>query len=116
MKAATFQVLLEKLGIQSSYSRPRVSNDNPYSESAFRTLKYRPEYPYHGFKSLAEAREWTHAFVDWYNYSHLHSGIQFVSPAECHEGRPERWSKGIRNWSPHQSVALNPLKETERQK
>ena len=135
MKAATFQVLLEKLGIQSSYSRPRVSNDNPYSESAFRTLKYRTEYPYHGFKSLAEAREWTHAFVDWYNYSHLHSGIQFVSPAECHEGRhiailekrkqvyerakecrPERWSKGIRNWSPHQSVALNPLKETERQK
>ena len=134
MKAATFQVLLEKLGIQSSYSRPRVSNDNPYSEAVFRTLKYRPEYPDHGFKTLDDAREWTHTFVDWYNHAHLHSGIQFVSPAECHEGRhiailekrkqvyecakkrhPERWSKGIRNWSPHQSVALNPLKEREKQ-
>lgn len=134
MKAATFQVLLENLGIQSSYSRPRVSNDNPYSESAFRTLKYRPEYPYNGFKTLSEAREWTQTFVNWYNYSHLHSGIQFVSPAHCHEGlhidvlakrkrvyeaakrrHPERWSKEIRNWEPHEKVALNPLKELEMQ-
>ena len=132
MKAATFQVLLEKLGIQSSYSRPRVSNDNPYSEAAFRTLKYRPEYPNNGFKTIDDARKWTKEFVDWYNDSHLHSGIQFVSPAACHEGRhlailekrkqvyedakkrhPERWSKGVRNLTPHQSVALNPLKETE---
>ena len=132
MKAAIFQVLLEKLGIQSSYSRPRVSNDNPYSEAAFRTLKYRPEYPNNGFKTIDDARKWTKEFVDWYNDSHLHSGIQFVSPAACHEGRhlailekrkqvyedakkrhPERWSKGVRNWTPHQSVALNPLKETE---
>jgi transposase InsO family protein len=59
MRAATFQALLEKLGIQSSYSRPRVSNDNPYSEAIFRTLKYRPEYPYKGFKTLEEARKWS---------------------------------------------------------
>jgi len=56
MKAATFQVLLEKLGIQSSYSRPRVSNDNPYSEAIFRTLKYRPEFPYAGFQTLEDAQ------------------------------------------------------------
>ena len=56
MKAATFQVLLEKLGVQSSYSRPRVSNDNPYSEAMFRTLKYRPEFPYEGFETLEAAR------------------------------------------------------------
>ena len=95
-------------------------------------LKYRPEYPNNGFKTIDDARKWTKEFVDWYNDSHLHSGIQFVSPAACHEGRhlailekrkqvyedakkrhPERWSKGVRNWTPHQSVALNPLKETE---
>ncbi len=55
MKASTFQVLLEKLGIQSSYYRPRVSNDNPYSEAIFRTLKYRPGFPDIGFKTLEEA-------------------------------------------------------------
>ncbi len=57
MKASTFQALLEKLGIQSSYSRPRVSNDNPYSESIFRTLKYRPAFPYAGFKTIEDARK-----------------------------------------------------------
>ena len=57
MTASTSQVLLEKSGIQSSYSRPRVSNDNPYSEATFRTLKYRPEYPYKGFETLEAARE-----------------------------------------------------------
>lgn len=57
MKAATFLVLLETLGIQSSFSRPRVSNDNPYSEAMFRTLKYRPEYPHKGFEILKDARK-----------------------------------------------------------
>lgn len=130
MKAATFQVLLEKLGIQSSYSRPRVSNDNPYSEAMFRTLKYRPEYPYRGFKTLETAREWSLKFVHWYNCIHLHSGINFVTPEQCHTGsyvevlknrkevyeqakqrRPERWSGSTRDWTPHESVALNPMKE-----
>ncbi len=130
MKAATFQVLLEKLGVQSSYSRPRVSNDNPYSEAMFRTLKYRPEYPYRGFKTLDDARDWALKFVKWYNCVHLHSGINFVTPEQCHTGahisilkkrkevydlakqkHPERWSRSIRNWEAHESVALNPMKE-----
>jgi transposase len=132
MKAATFQVLLEKLGIQSSYSRPRVSNDNPYSEAMFRTLKYRPEYPYKGFKTLEEARIWSVKFVHWYNCEHLHSGINFVTPEQCHTGvyidvlknrkevyeqaklkHPERWSRETRDWSAHESVALNPMKESD---
>ena len=135
MKAATFQVLLEKLGIQSSYSRPRVSNDNPYSEAMFRTLKYRPEYPYKGFGTLDAAREWSLKFVHWYNCVHLHSGINFVTPDQCHTGayvevlkkrkevyeqakqkRPERWSGSTRDWTPHESVALNPMKETKENK
>jgi putative transposase len=130
MKAATFQVLLEKLGIQSSYSRPRVSNDNPYSEAMFRTLKYRPEYPHRGFKTLEEARLWSVNFVHWYNFEHLHSGINFVTPDQCHTGvyidvlknrkevyelakqkHPERWSRDTRDWSAHESVALNPMKD-----
>jgi putative transposase len=79
MNAATFQTLLEKLGIQSSYSRPRVSNDNPYSEAMFRTMKYRPEFPYKGFEGLPVAREWTGKFVHWYNCEHQHSGLKFVT-------------------------------------
>lgn len=130
MKAATFQVLLETLGIQSSYSRPRVSNDNPYSEAIFRTLKYRPEYPYKGFGTLETAREWAMRFVSGYNCVHLHSAINFVTPEQCHKGihieilkkrkevyelakqkHPERWSRSTRDWSARQSVALNPMKE-----
>lgn len=130
MKAATFQVLLEKLGIQSSYSRPRVSNDNPYSEAVFRTLKYRPEFPYDGFESIEDARSWTERFVHWHTHEHQHSAINFVTPDQRHTGahieilkkrhevyqlakqkHPERWSKSTRNWSPHESVALNPMKE-----
>ena len=130
MKAATFQVLLEKLGVQSSYSRPRVSNDNPYSEAMFRTLKYRPEYPHRGFKTLEEARLWSAKFVHWYNFEHLHSGINFVTPDQCHTGvyidvlknrkevyelakqkHPDRWTRETRDWSAHESVALNPMKE-----
>lgn len=132
MKAATFQATLETLGIQRSYSRPRVSNDNPYSESMFRTLKYRPEYPEHGFETIEAARTWVTQLVHWYNYEHQHSGINFVTPNQCHTGvyvdvlnrrqevydqakskHPERWSKSTRDWSPHQSVALNPMKENE---
>ena len=132
MKAATFQTTLETLGIQRSYSRPRVSNDNPYSESMFRTLKYRPEYPEKGFETIEIARAWVIRLVHWYNHEHLHSGINFVTPNQCHTGvyvnvlnrrkevyeqaklkHPERWSKSTRDWSPHQSVALNPVSEHE---
>jgi putative transposase len=130
MKAETFQSLLEKLGIQSSYSRPRVSNDNPYSEAMFRTLKYRPEFPYKGFKDIPMAQEWTKKFVDWYNAEHQHSGLKFVTPEQVHTGayldvlknrkivyeeaklrRPERWSRGTRDWSAHKPVPLNPMKD-----
>ncbi|MBO0587454.1 IS3 family transposase [Sporosarcina sp. E16_8] len=130
MKAATFQVLLEKLGIQSSYSRPRVSNDNPYSEAIFRTLKYCPGFPDAGFKTLEDALAWTVKFVHWHTYDHQHSGINFVTPEQRHTGsyidvlenrkavyesakrkHPERWARSIRNWEPQKSVALNPMKE-----
>ncbi|MBE1557220.1 putative transposase [Filibacter limicola] len=136
MKAATFLVLLENLGIQSSFSRPRVSNDNPYSEAMFRTLKYRPDYPHKGFETLEDARRWAQKFVHWYNEIHLHSGLNFVTPAQCHTGahveilekrkdvyeaakekHPERWARETRNWTPHEKVALNPMRdEGERQR
>lgn len=132
MKAATFLATLEKLGIQSSFSRPRVSNDNPYSESLFKTMKYRPEYPSKGFCNLEEARKWVEKFVSWYNYTHLHSGLNFITPYQRHYGldivimekrietyqeakqkHPERWSKNIRDWSLPEYVTLNPMKEEE---
>ncbi|MUV38166.1 hypothetical protein JNUCC1_02177 [Lentibacillus sp. JNUCC-1] len=131
MKAATFLGLLETLGIQSSFSRPRVSNDNPFSEAMFRTLKYRPEFPHKGFASLEDARKWAGQFIKWYNEVHLHSGLNFVTPAQCHSGEfkdilakrhdvyeqakqhhPERWgARNTRDWSPHEEVALNPMRE-----
>lgn len=132
MKAATFLGLLETLGIQSSFSRPRVSNDNPYSEAMFRTLKYRPDFPHKGFATLEEARQWSRKFVRWYNEVHLHSGINYVTPAPCHTGEhidvlekrkevyeaararhPERWTRDTRNWNPREQVALNPMCEKE---
>ena len=132
MKAATFQATLEKLGVQSSFSRPRVSNDNPYSEALFKTMKYRPKYPFKGFKSLEEARKWVEKFVKWYNNEHLHSGLNFITPYQRHYGldkrimenrietyekakakHPERWSKNIRNWSLPEYVSLNPISQEE---
>ena len=75
MRAATLEVRLEELGVLRSFSRPRVSNDNPYSESLFRTVKYRPNYPNRPFSSKEEACQWVASFVDWYNHQHRHSGI-----------------------------------------
>jgi putative transposase len=127
MKGATMVVTLERLGVLASFSRPRVSNDNPFSESLFRTMKYRPEYPTQPFTDLAAARAWVGAFVRWYNTTHLHSGIRFVTPDDRHAGRdvaqlaarhavytaacaarPERWSGRTRNWDPIGTVTLNP--------
>ena len=129
MKGATMLATLQTLGIMPSFSRPAVSNDNPYSESIFKTLKYRPEYPAQPFGDLAEARQWVAGFVDWYNFEHRHSAIQFVTPAQRHAGldtailthrkavyeaakarHPERWSRETRNWKPVQVVYLNPDK------
>ena len=129
MKAQTMRAKLDELGVQSSYSRPRVSNDNPYSEALFKTLKYRPDWPSTGFNGLEEARDWVEKFVGWYNEEHKHSKLNFVTPAERHRRqdaailskrqrvlesakaqRPERWSGSVRNCTPIGVVMLNPDK------
>jgi transposase InsO family protein len=126
MKGATMLATLQKLGVVPSFSRPRVSNDNPYSESLFKTLKYTAGYP-RSFNSIEEAREWVEGFVNWYNTEHRHSGIKFVTPMQRHNGEdkkllitrretykkaqqrnPERWSRNIRNWDWIEEVYLNP--------
>lgn len=130
MKGAILQATLTSLGVLASFSRPRVSDDNPYSEAIFRTLKYRPEYPQRPFASLDEAQAWVDRFVAWYNTEHLHSAIRFVTPDDRHFGRekvilakrrrvykaarrrhPERWSGPTRNWDPVTTVYLNPEKK-----
>lgn len=129
MKGATMLATLQQLGIMPSFSRPSVSNDNPYSESLFRTLKYRPSYPAQPFANLHAARVWVQGFVEWYNKEHRHSAIKFVTPAQRHGGEdaqilahrkqvyeharsenPLRWSGHIRNWEPIKDVYLNPEK------
>lgn len=79
---ASLLTTLHELGVANSHSRPRVSNDNAYAESIFRTYKYRPEYPSKGFATLQDARAWVLQFVHWYNYQHKHSGLKFVTPAQ----------------------------------
>ncbi len=130
MKSLTFKAKMEELGIISSYSRPRVSDDNPYVESLFRTLKYVPNWPSKGFDGLERCRAWVEAFVTWYNTEHKHSRINYVTPSERHNGKdkellayrakvlmehrqrkPERWSGEIRNCEPAGEVHLNPEKE-----
>ena len=86
MKGATLLTTLQQLGVTPSRSRPAVSNDNPYSEALFKTLKYDLQYPVHPFATIAAAREWVDGFVQWYNHEHRHSGIQFVTPAQRHNG------------------------------
>lgn len=130
MKGSTMLATLQQLGIIPSFSRPSVSNDNPYSESLFRTLKYRPDYPEQPFLDVGSARTWVNGFVAWYNYAHLHSAIKFVTPDQRHKGEdikilakrhqvylkarlahPERWSGDVKNWQPIKEVYLNPEKK-----
>ena len=132
MKGSTMLATLRRLGVVASFSRPRVSDDNPYSEALFRTLKYRPEYPSGPFASLEAANLWVEGFLAWYNGQHLHSGIRFVTPEHRHSGQekkilerrqgvyerarrrhPRRWSGATRNWDPIETVALNPEKKAE---
>lgn len=87
MKSQTMRMKAYELGVTTSYSRPRVSNDNPFAESLFRTCKYRPEWPSHGFKSLFKARTWVLKFTRWYNYEHKHSKLRFVTPHQRHIGQ-----------------------------
>jgi putative transposase len=131
LKATTVLAMLTWLGVRASYSRPRVSDDNAFVESLFRTAKYRPEFPTGGFADLNAAREWVSRFVHWYNLEHRHSGIRYVSPAQRHAGQdaailaarhdvylqarnrnPRRWSGHTRNWTPAGPVALNPERDT----
>jgi transposase InsO family protein len=125
MKGATMLATLQWLGVVPSFSRPRVSDDNPFPEALFRTLKYRPDYPERAFADIDEARAWLEQFVRWYNDEHQHSGIRFVTPHQRHTGQdleilqrrhavyqaahhrhPERWSRETRNWAPAGGVAL----------
>jgi putative transposase len=127
MKSSTLLAKLYELGVTPSRGRPRVSNDNPYSESLFRTLKYCPQWPAQGFADIDAARAWVRDFIAWYNQEHRHSRIRFVTPAQRHRGEdkeilaardavyqaaraahPERWSGETRNWSPIGAVSLNP--------
>jgi putative transposase len=130
MKGATMLVTMQKLGVVPSFSRPSVSDDNPFSESLFKTLKYCPQYPTKPFESIDDATIWVAAFVAWYNSEHLHSGIKFVTPNSRHAGddviilekrnvvyqdarekNPLRWSKTTRDWKRIAVVKLNCLKE-----
>jgi len=81
--------LLADLGVTKSHSRPHVSNDNPYSESQFKTLKYRPTFP-DRFGSIQDARAFCQGFFGWYNFAHHHSGIGLLVPADVHYGRAEQ--------------------------
>jgi putative transposase len=90
MTAKTVAELLIDLGVARSHSRPSVSNDNPYSESQFKTMKYGPTYP-ERFASIDEARAWMRAFATWYNTEHRHSGIGLLPPQVVHSGQaPEQ--------------------------
>lgn len=132
MKGATMLATLQRIGVVPSFSRPSVSNDNPYSESLFKTLKYCPQYPEKGFESLGDANKWMMKFVYWYNQIHFHSSIKFVTPYSRHYGmdaevlekrkivyaaakakNPKRWSRQTRCWDQADQVFLNPRKMKE---
>jgi transposase InsO family protein len=128
MKGATMRATLTGLGVAPTYGRPRVSNDNPFIESLFKTLKYTAGYPGH-FKSLEHARQWMADFVNWYNMEHRHSSIGYVTPhqrrsgeyeeifekrnetfALAREKHPERWVNKQKYWQCKEAVYLNPGK------
>jgi len=127
MKGQTMPNALQRLGVAHTRSRPAVSNDNPYIESIFRTLKHRPALPMTAFEGLLAARRWATDLVRWYNDQHRHSAIGFVTPNQRHSGtdkelltlrrqvyeearraHPNRWSGAPRDWSRVDAVHLNP--------
>jgi putative transposase len=128
MRGATLLATLQVLGVMPSFSRPAVSNDNPYSEALFRTLKYHPIYPQKPFQTLLAARLWVGQFVSWYNDEHRHSAVRFVTPSQRHAGldqailgkreevykaakrrHPNRWSRSTRSWAPITEVWSCPV-------
>jgi transposase InsO family protein len=133
MQGATMLATLQSLGVMPSFSRPAVSNDNPCSESLFKTLKYRPDYPLKPFANVAAARQWVAGRVEWYHHEHRPSAIRFVTPAQRHAGldeslleqrravyedarrrNPPRWRGATRNWQPIAAVHLNPANQRQR--
>ena len=133
MKGATLKATLDRLGVSASYSRPSVSDDNPYVESLFGTMKTRVGYPKKPFETLEEAQAWVDRFVRWYNEEHRHSALNWVTPMARHTGEdrellrrreetyrrarrrnPHRWSGNIRNCSPAPAVILNPNRKKHR--
>ena len=134
MKGASLLTTLYNLGIVRSNSRPRVSNDNPYIESLFRTVKYMPAFPHNGFETIIGAREWTHEFAQYYNVEHRHSGLKYITPIQRHNGdykkilenrkeileaarakQPERWTRGIQSCELEEEIWLNPVKKRQDQ-
>jgi putative transposase len=134
MKGATMLGTLQRLGVVPSFSRPSVSNDNPYSEALFKTVKYHPTFPDKPFDTLENARQWSAGFEQWYNEKHRHSALKFVTPGQRHRGedhqilrrrealytiakasRPERWSGDCRDWSRPAMVTLNFQKSSQDQ-
>ena len=132
MKGATMLVTLQHLGVIPSFSRPSVSDDNPFSEALFRTLKYRPQYPERAFENITVARTWVEGFVRWYNHEHRHSAIRFVTPQQRHDGHdrdilarrhavyeqarqrhPQRWSGRTRSWVPAEAVYLTSYRPSK---
>jgi len=127
MRGSTMISTLQWLGVIPSFSRPHVSDDNPYSEALFRTLKHTPAYPRLPCADLASAPRWVTRFVNWYNGTQRHSAIRYGTPHQRHHGRdgailakrhelyqrmrranPESWSAGTRNWLPVRTVIRNP--------
>ena len=133
MTSKTLALLLADLGVGKSHSRPYTSDDNPFSEAQFKTMKYRPDYP-DRFGSLQDARNWTHSFINWYNNEHRHTSLGLMTPATVHFGlaaaltvqrqatlqaaydkNPERFVKGM-PIPPKQPTAvwINPPLEMDR--
>jgi len=130
MKGLSLMALFSDLGITNSYSRPRVSNDNPFIESWFKTMKYNVSYP-GKFSSIEDARAWFSDFVDFYNTSHSHSGLNFITPQNLRDGNydsiaanrnktmldafsrnPQRWSNKVKQLPAQHVVYLNPSADT----
>lgn len=126
MKGFELREKMNDLDVTPSYSRPRVSNDNPFSESLFGTIKMRPNFPENGFATIEEAREWVADFEHYYNYHHKHSSINYVTPDERHVGEdavilakrnnmikaayaknPARWSGKTRVYQQEETVWIN---------
>lgn len=127
MRAKSLALLLDDLGVSASHSRPHTSDDNPFSEAQFKTLKYHPGYP-DRFGSIQDARAWARPFFDWYNDDHYHTGLNLLTPSSVHYGQaepirqqrqtvmnaayaahPERFSKGLPVVAaPPKAVWINP--------